>query len=147
MGFRDKHSAAHQLVRLTKLLAENFSRNAAAIFLGTEKPFYRAWPEGIIFKLSTSPIPIYISKILYSFLASRTLNVTIGNSISSKHPIIAGMPQGSLLPPILYNLFAYDLPSLPNTQSFLYADDVVIAWDGVVPRFTVKKTPATAERS
>jgi retron-type reverse transcriptase len=148
MGFRERHSATHQLVRLIEKVAENLSRqtSTAAVFLDVEKAFDRAWPEGLIHKLSNFPIPIYITKILSSFLTSRTFTVSIDNITSTKHPILAGVPQGSILSPILYNLFTSDLPSPTNTHTFLYADDVVVASHGVTPRFAVQKLkPALQE--
>ncbi|KAG8227346.1 hypothetical protein J437_LFUL003335 [Ladona fulva] len=47
--------------------------------------------------------------------------------LSSLHTLSAGVPQGSTLSPILFNLFVNDLPSDPFIQRFLYADDLTIA--------------------
>ena len=70
-------------------------------------------------------MPINLIKIISSFLNERTFSVQIQNKLSSTHNIPYGVPQGSVLSPLLYNLFIHDLPET-KCELALFADDTAI---------------------
>jgi hypothetical protein len=83
------------------------------------------WHDGLLFKLKHfPPAPYYL--ILKSYLENRSFSVRINNSISISHLIEAGVPQGSDLSPLLYNVYTSDIPSTNNTILATYADDLAI---------------------
>ena len=58
------------------------------------------------------------------YLSNRLQHVCINNSKSSTLPVISGVPQGSLLGPLLFLIYINDLsPSLKHSSTFLFADD------------------------
>ena len=65
---------------------------------------------------------------LTAFLSSRYQRVRIGSSLSEYCAVLSGVPQGSVLGPLLFNLYINDLTdfSTPFSNSKLYADDVKI---------------------
>lgn len=70
-------------------------------------------------------------KIIQNYLTNRTLQVCYQNGKSDQLPVRAGVPQGSILGPILYNIFTSDLPVLPpGCQKSLFADDTSISVKG-----------------
>lgn len=72
-------------------------------------------------------VPNYIVKMIYSFLFNRTCQVNINGKTSAKFNVPAGVPQGSSLSPVLYNIFTSDLTVPDNgTDIALYADDTAI---------------------
>jgi hypothetical protein len=61
-----------------------------------------------------------------SYLTDRQFQVSVDTNVSSKAKVVSGVPQGSILEPLLFILYMNDLPLLLNdTEIDLYADDVV----------------------
>ena len=127
-GFRSQHSTCHQLLRLTEKITSGFNSNrvTAVVFLDIAQAFDRVWHDGLVHKLMLLKFPPYIIHIIQSYLTDRTFEVHLLNSISSTRPIKAGVPQGSILGPTLFNLYINDIPRSPNTELALYADDTAI---------------------
>lgn len=94
-------------------------RFTGLVLMNIEKAFDTIWYNGLIFKLFKFKFPIYLIKIIKSFLADRKFLVAIGNSKSCIKNIIAGLPQRSVLSPILYSIFISDFkkPSVNGKSS------------------------------
>lgn len=67
-----------------------------------------------------------LTKLIHSYLTERTLQVKLKNILSSKQKTKAGVPQGSILGSVLFNLLINDIPTFPNTNIALYADATAI---------------------
>ena len=65
-----------------------------------------------------------------SYLSGRKQCVSIGSSLSSYLPIDIGVPQGSVLGPILFLLYINDLPNATEMLPFLFADDTTAVASG-----------------
>jgi hypothetical protein len=128
-GFRAKHATTHQLLRVANMINHGFNTNKATgiVFLDVAKAFDRVWHNGLIHKLIALDIPPYLIHILDSYLKDRAFKVSINEQLSSLRPIAAGVPQGSVLGPVLFNLFTNDIPNnMHKTNIALYADDVAV---------------------
>ena len=131
-GFRKNHLTTDNLTRLCldikDLNAQRKHKVLLAIFLDIEKCFDRIWINRLKYKILNSGYNNKISNWLCNFLTNRTLGVKINNFISCSCPITAGVPQGAILSPTLYNLYSSDLPRneilLKNTKISAYADDL-----------------------
>ncbi|KAF2351292.1 Endonuclease/exonuclease/phosphatase [Trinorchestia longiramus] len=79
-----------------------------------------------------------------SYLANRSHAVQLENTISSPVENNSGVPQGSILGPLLLSIFINDFPSMPsNTRISMYADDVQIAMTSAPTK--VSQTKSNAE--
>ena len=89
------------------------------------KAFDKVWHDGLKFKILTLNIPNLTEKILCNFLNDRKAKIVIGKEYSNEINLSSGVPQGSVLSPILYSLYTNDLPS-PRNECIdtLYADDI-----------------------
>lgn len=84
-----------------------------------------------------------MQKIIYSFLVNRSFTVCVDNQFSSDRPIPAGLPQGSVLSPILYSIYTSDITIRSNFQSAFYADDSAFICSGKVSNAIIKRMQLT----
>ncbi len=68
-------------------------------------------------------MPVNTHKLLKSYLSERTFRVRSKEEFSSSRKISAGVPQGSILGPLLYIIYTADMPTNPNTHTSTFADD------------------------
>lgn len=90
-----------------------------------EQAFDRVWHLGLLYKAKKIfPAPVYC--LLRSYLEDRTFFVNIAEKNSSIRPIAAGVPQGSVLGPMLYTIYTADMTFPPNTTIATFADDTAL---------------------
>jgi hypothetical protein len=84
--------------------------------------------DGLLYKLRENDFPRWALLWLDSYLSERTFKVKWGSVMSDIKKIKAGVPQGSVLGPTLFNLYTLDFPANNEwrTERALYADDVVM---------------------
>lgn len=126
-GFRSKYSTTEQIHRIVNTIQETFQEKSYcnAVFLDISQAFDRVWHPGLLFKLKNN-IPHSLYVILESYLKERLFFVRYQEALTNLHPIAAGVPQGSVLGPILYSLFTADFPQSQNVLTATYADDTAI---------------------
>lgn len=117
----------------------NWNQTTAALFLDVEKAFDRIWHEALIVKMHRQNIIIQLVQLLASYLQQRTFRVRVNEAHSSIKQINAGVPQGSLISPILYNLYTADLPKLEKSEIAQYADDTLIYSKSFQPENAARK--------
>jgi hypothetical protein len=126
-GFRKRHSTIDQTHRVVHRIhaALEHKQYCSAAFIDISQAFDKVWHPGLLYKLRrTLPLPYFL--ILQSYLHHRHFLVKVANAISDLTSINAGVPQGSVLGPLLYILYTADFPSSPDTLTATFADDTVI---------------------
>ncbi|KAL1447273.1 hypothetical protein WDU94_012420 [Cyamophila willieti] len=133
-GFREGHSTIHQMAKFSEFVNNNFEKRkqVVAIFLDFQAAFDRVWHDGLLFKMKKLQFPHYLTGIVSSFLKERTFSVKIENNFSTIRPVRASVPQGSVLGPILFNLYVSDIglsytPLPSNCFTGMFADDKILA--------------------
>ncbi|GAB0086750.1 hypothetical protein DMENIID0001_009250 [Sergentomyia squamirostris] len=126
-GFRSGHSAVQQIHRVVECIGEGLERKSycTAAFLDFCFAFDKVWHEGLLIKLKER-FPTQLFNILQSYLSLRHYYVRYRQETTDLYPVHAGVPQGSILGPILYSLYTADIPVAPQTMIATYADDTVI---------------------
>ncbi|KAL4091929.1 hypothetical protein QTP88_026534 [Uroleucon formosanum] len=126
-SFRTLHSTTHQLHRLVDAISYSLEKKlyCTCAFLDISQAFDRVWHNGLLFKLK-SLLPSTYCLIIISYLSNRHFQIRSGSVLSDIASINAGVPQGGILSPILYNIYASDQPDSPFTSVADYADDKVL---------------------
>ena len=125
-GFRSSRSTADVLTVITHRISEAIAKgnHTRLIALDISKAFDKVWHKGLLHKLSSYGICGNIHAIIKSFLSGRSLKVVVNGQSSEAHSINAGVPQGSILGPTLFQLFINDLPNhIIESLVDIYADD------------------------
>jgi hypothetical protein len=81
----------------------------------------------LLYKLIKAKVPHHIVRWIQEFLRDRRFEVRVRETVSDAQPIECGVPQGSVLSPVLFSLFINDIPARKNknqNQSLLFADDI-----------------------
>ena len=125
-GFRQQHSTTQQLlIFLTNVHhALNNCPKCDVIYLDFKKAFDSVPHQELLLKLWKVGVVGSLWRWFREYLSNRYQHVCINNSNSPTLPVISGVPQGSLLGPLLFLIYINDLPfSLKHSESFLFADD------------------------
>ena len=124
-GFRPGDSTIYQLLAITDEIFESFENNAEtrAAFLDISKAFDKVWHDGLLFKLKRSGIDGHLYSLIHDFLSNRKQRVVLNGMESSWELIKSGVPQGSVLGPLLFLIYINDLTDNISSNMRLFADD------------------------
>ena len=129
-GFIKSDSTINQLLAITEMIRKSFDceppKEVRAIFLDISKAFDKVWHDGLIFKLKQNGVNGYVLDILSSFLTNRKQRTLINGKFSSWRDVQAGVPQGSVLGPLLFLIYINDITQNMKCDARIFADDTSI---------------------
>ncbi len=128
-GFQHGRSTVTQLVEIYHEFckAVDSGKEIRVVFLDIAKAFDRVWHKGLIHKLYMCGIDGRLLVWLQNYISNRYQRVVVGGQQSKWGRVTAGVPQGSVLGPLLFLLYINDIANcVQDVQVRLFADDTCI---------------------
>ena len=127
-GFRRGKSTVDQVVLLTQNIEDSFEakKKAGAVFVDLTAAYDTIWHRGLTCKLLRLLPDKHMVRMIMELVRNRSFTLTTGDSKRSRlRRLKNGVPQGSVLAPLLFNIYTYDLSSMIS-RKFAYADDLAL---------------------
>ena len=125
-GFRKNHSTILALIEVVDTIYENLDNHeyGIGVYLDLQKAFDTVNHEILLYKLNNCGVRGNVHQWFRSYLTNRQQFTCIGNTFSDLGYIRTGVPQGSVLGPLLFLLYINDICyAVPGTKIKLFADD------------------------
>ena len=104
-----------------------------AVFMDISKAFDKVWHDGLIFKLKQNGVSGSLLTLFENYLRDRKQRVVLNGSSAEYENIKSGVPQGSVLGPLLFLIYINDLELNIHSQVRFFADDTML--------FSIVKNP------
>jgi hypothetical protein len=101
--------------------------------------FDTTWHPGLLYNLSNLKFSASLIKLISLFLSQRKFRVSVEGEISTPRYMQAGVPQGSVLSPTLYNLYINDIPQTAGVNLALFADDTCLYATDRIEGYVLRK--------
>lgn len=127
-GFRPGRNCCDQVLSLTSFIEKGFDTKTktSTAFIDLSSAYDTVWRKGLLLKFyNLIPCPILL-RLLDATISSRLIKVCLGRKESSFRHLNDGLPQGSVLSPLLFNVYIADIPAT-QSRKFIYADDIALA--------------------
>ena len=126
-GFRPGDSVTNQLLSLVNEIHAAFDNKncleVRSVYLDMSKAFDKVWHEGLLFKLRQNGIDGKLLSLFTNYLSNRKQRVVVNGTESDWGDIKAGVPQGSVLGPLLFLVYVNDLENGMKSKVKFFADD------------------------
>ncbi len=133
-GFRKDHSTIHPIIQLLNHIADNNDKTTkdltVSVFLDLSKAFDTIPHSALLKKLDHYGIRGITNTWFKSYLSDRVQFLNFNGTKSSNQPVNCGVPQGSILGPILFIIFINDLHYASNLDLLSFADDTTVYASG-----------------
>ena len=129
-GFMRGHSTVHQLIEIYHNICLSLENREVmcTVFCDISKAFDKVWHRGLLKKLKAYGISGNLLHWFENYLSDRNQNVVLQNCFSEVGNVKGGVPQGSVLGPLLFILYINDITEDIQSLSRLFADDTSLSY-------------------
>ena len=127
-GFRPAYSTSHAMIDILTSTLDNINvnKNTALLQLDLKKAFDTVNYDILLNKMNHYGIRGNANNLFASFFANRKQYVFLNHTQCNYRYIKCGVPQGSVLGPLLFTIYINDISSSTNSAPRLYADDTCL---------------------
>ena len=131
-GFRPGKPCTSQLLNLTEHIEDGYEKRliTGAVFVDLSAAYDTVNHRLLLSKVLDINGDVHLTDRIRTMLESRRFLVVMNGKKSPWRRQRNGLPQGSVLAPMLFNIYTNDQPIHADTRSFIYADDLCIASQG-----------------
>ena len=150
-GFRKGRSVTDHLVKLSSQIKKQFAKRKSvlATFIDIKRAYDSVWHERLLFKIKSIGINGSMYEYLENYLKNRSICTRVNNVYSDFRNTNIGIPQGSIIAPLLFSILLYDLPSVVSKGFNIvqYADDICIWLNTNLRKSTKNRTIKYVEKN
>ena len=134
-AYRKQRCTTDNLIKFTQHVSEAFqwSEMVGFVCLDVDKAFDAVWGLGFVHKLHSIGLNNSVIRWINSFLPQMNLFVKINSTVSDSFSPTAGVPQGSVIAPILILIYVSGLPQI-KAQISQFADDFFLYYRSRSPK-------------
>ncbi len=127
-GFKEYDSTILQCLDITREIYDGLDKgqDVCFVYLDVSKAFDKVWHRGLLHKLKCIGVEGNLLKWFESYLTGRQQRVTLKGQCSNWYPVEAGVPQGSVLGPLLFLIFTNDIVDSISSKIHIFADDTCL---------------------
>ena len=131
-GFRPGKSYTSQLLNLTEHIEDGYEKRLITgdVFVDLSAAYDMVNHRRLLSKVPDMTGDVHLTDLMRTMLGSRRFFVVLNGKKSRWRRQRNGLPQGSVLAPMWFNIYTNDQPIHADTRSFIYADDLCIALQG-----------------
>ena len=136
-GFRKGHSTEHALMSITEQIKSNFSSKtfSCGVFVDLEKAFDTVNHQILLSKLKHYGLRDKSLEWFTSYLSNRSQQVSVNGELSQSNQVTCGVPQGSILGPLLFLIYINDMhKAIKHSSVYHFADDTNLLYSHKNPK-------------